>query len=546
MKTCALKTTKRLLTVLFALLALTALAPAQQPVPTDDPLLNALRAELKRAQEIQLPGQKKPYFVQYIVNDADSFGYESSLGAPLNKVRTRTRFITVFVRVGDYAHDNDLGFGMGEYDIISVDDDVVALRRALWLATDRAYKNALQMLTAKESMLKEFESTDDVPSLSRETAVQYFEPRIAVPADTERLERALDAATALYRTDPQLQTLAGSLRLTVNNYYLVNTEGTLMRLAQPGDSVVVHAETQAPDGMRLRRTYSLETRSLEDLPSADQLKTEAAELIKTLKALRAAPAVASEYRGPVLFSNDAAGTVLESLIAKALVATRPPPGKSGRVVGPYGESYRSRVLPDSVTIVDDPTIATLNGQPLVGSTKYDDEGVKTRPVTLVEKGVLQNYLLSRRPVKDFITSNGHGRNLGPTVMPSPMNLILSSSKGEPFATLKQKLIDMCKERGLDYGYYVGTLGGVENPRLLYRVYVKDGREELVRGGVLDELDTRTLRNDIIAIGNDPLVTNNPANLPASYVAPSILFGELVVKSTTEAKEKLPLYPPPAL
>lgn len=537
---------KRLLTLVLALFSFAALAPAQQPIPTGDPLLNALRAELKRSQQLQLTGQKKPYFVQYIVNDAENLGYDSSLGAPLNKLRSRQRFITVIVRVGDYAHDNDLGFGMGEYDMLAIDDDEVALRRSLWLATDRAYKTALQMLTAKESMQKEFESTDNVPSLSQETPVQYFEPRIALPADTERLERALDAATALYRTDPELQVLAASLRLSVNNYYLVNTEGTVLRLAQPGDSVVVHAETQAPDGMRLRRTYSLETRAIEDLPTADKLKAEASKLIATLKALRAAPAVSSEYRGPVLFSNDAAGTVLESLLAKNLVAMRPPPGKTGRVVGPYGESYRARILPVSVTIVDDPTLKTYAGQPLVGFTPYDDEGVKTRPVTLVENGILQGYLASRRPVKDFLTSNGHGRNLGPSVNPSPMNFILTSSKSESPAALKQKLIDQCKERGLDYGYYVETLGGLENPRLLYRIHVKDGREELVRGGVLDELDTRTLRNDIVAIGNDPLVSNNPANLPASYVAPSLLFGELVVKSSTEAKEKLPQYPAPAL
>lgn len=540
MKRCAL-----LLVLAFSFAGFTA---AQQPIPSGDPLLTALRQELQRNQDrLQLPGQKKPYFIQYIVNDTDTFAYDSAFGAPVSRIRNRTRFVTIFVRVGDYAHDNDLGYGMGEYDLLAIDDDVTALRRVLWLATDRAYKNALQMLTARQSMEKEFEAgADQVPSLSREAPAQYFEPRITIPADTTALERTLDAATALYRTDPQLQTLAGSLRLTVNNYYLVNTEGTVLRLAQPGDSLIVHAETQAPDGMRLRRTYSLQTRAPEALPDTAKLKAETTRLLNTLKALRAAPAIAEEYRGPVLFSNDAAGTVLEALIAKGLVANRPPPGKSGRVTGPYGESYKARILPDSATVFDDPTISTYAGQPLVGFTLYDDEGVKARKVVLVEKGVLQNYLTSREPVKDFLNSNGHARNLGPAVNPAPMNFILTSSRAEAPAALKQKLIALCKERGLDYGYYVGTLGGVEQPRLLYRVYAKDGREELVRGAVLDELDTRTLRNDIVAFGNDPLVTNNPGNLPASYVAPSILFGELVVRSATEAKERLPLYPPPAL
>ena len=153
---------------------------------------------------------------------------------------------------------------------------------------------------------------------------------------------------------------------------------------------------------------------------------------------------------------------------------------------------------------------------------------------------------ARRPIRDFVTSNGHGRNLGPAVNPSPSNIILKSSKPEPAAALKKRLIALCKERGLEYGYYVGTMAGPETPRLLYRVYVKDGHEQLVRGAVLDELDNRALRNDLIGVGDDPYVSNDPANIPVSYVSPSLLFGEIVVKATPEAKDKLPQYGPPAL
>jgi len=521
-------------------------AVAQQPIPKDDPVMTALRQELQRSQEkLQLAGQKKPYFIEYIVNDTDSFDYESSFGAPLGRLRNHTRQVAVLVRVGDYSQDNDVGFGLGEADLLAIDDDVLAMRHTLWLATDRAYKAALQMLTAKQTALKQYESTDDVPSFSKETPVQYFEPRIALPTETSTLERALDAATGLYRSDAQLQRLAGSLRLSVNNYYVVNSEGTAVRMAQPAHVISIADDTQAADGMKLRRGWGREERALEALPSAADIKHKVEEMMATLKALRSAPAVTDEYRGPVLFSNDAGGTVLAQLLAANLAGNRPGLGKSGRVTGAYGESLHARILPDTVSVIDDPTLATYAGQQLVATTVYDDEGVKARPVTLVDKGVLQNYMLSRRPIRDFITSNGHGRNLGQTINASASNIILKSSKPEPAAALKQKLIALCKERGLEYGYYVGTMAGAETPRLLYRVYVKDGREELVRGGVLDELDTRALRNDLIGVGDDPYVTNEPANIPVSYVAPSLLFGEIVVKATPEAKDKLPQYPPPA-
>src|SRR4029078_8613398 len=125
---------------------------------------------------------------------------------------------------------------------------------------------------------------------------------------------------------------------------------------------------------------------------------------------------------------------------------------------------------------------------------------------------LQDYLSSREPVRDLIRSNGHGRNLGASMDPSPTNFILTSSKAEPAGGLKQKLLATCKERAMEYCYYVKAIAAPEAPRLVYRVYTKDGREELVRGAVLDELDTRALRNDLVAFGDDPYVTNDPANL----------------------------------
>jgi TldD protein len=110
--------------------------------------------------------------------------------------------------------------------------------------------------------------------------------------------------------------------------------------------------------------------------------------------------------------------------------------------------------------------------------------------------------------------------------------------------LKKKLIAMCKDRGLEYGYYVETMGGARAPRLLYRVWVKDGHEELVRGGLFGDLDQRSMRSNIIAAGTDQYVENFVQPYPQSMVAPSILFDDLEVKRQTSNKDKLPEYPAP--
>jgi hypothetical protein len=112
--------------------------------------------------------------------------------------------------------------------------------------------------------------------------------------------------------------------------------------------------------------------------------------------------------------------------------------------------------------------------------------------------------------------------------------------------LKKKLIDLCQQRDLPYCYYVETFGSRLTPRLLYKVWTKDGHEELVRGAAFGDLDIRALRSDLIAAGDESYVDNRLLNIPHSIVAPSILFDELEVKRANQNKEKLPEYPSPAL
>ena len=204
------------------------------------------------------------------------------------------------------------------------------------------------------------------------------------------------------------------------------------------------------------------------------------------------------------------------------------------------------MLPDFLTVVDDPTMKTFQGKTLVGSYEIDEEGVRAASVSVVKDGMLVNYLLGRTPIRDFPESNGHGRGgPGQAPMPSIGNLIVEPKEPVSPEELKKKLIEMCKQENKPYGYYVETLSG-QDPRLLYRVYVDDGHEELVRGAVFNELDTRTLRNDLTAAGDDPLVSNREGNIPSTVICPSILFDELEVKRTEKKNAKLPEYPPPDL
>ena len=197
---------------------------------------------------------------------------------------------------------------------------------------------------------------------------------------------------------------------------------------------------------------------------------------------------------------------------------------------------------------DDPTKKIFGGKTLIGSYDMDDEGVRSTKVPLIQDGQLTNYLLGRIPIRDFPESNGHGRAApGQSTSPNLGNLLVEPKQALSPEELKQKLIEICRQEGKAFGYYAETLGGTAyEPRLLYRVYEKDGHEELVRGAVFDELDTRALRNNLIAAGNDSIADNRDGVIPTSVITPSILFDDLEVKRTDTNNAKLPEYPPPAL
>jgi hypothetical protein len=309
--------------------------------------------------------------------------------------------------------------------------------------------------------------------------------------------------------------------------------------------VFISGSTQAPDGMLLQRSHADDGGDLKDLPSADKFLKTTARILETLKLLREAPVVDEEYRGPVLLSNDAAATVVTELVEPNVLGRKPRLGENGRTTGLWSSSYKSRVLPDFINVYDDPTISSISGEPLSGKYALDDEGVKGQRVSLIEKGELVSYLIGRQPIRDFPASNGHGRAaLSSTASPQPGNLILESVDPQPDAGLKAKLIELCKKRDLPYGFYVETMGPRLEPRLLYRVWAKDGHEELVRGGVFGDLDARSLRSDLIAAGAALAIEDRSDPVWFSVASPALLFDELQVKRSQAAKEKLPEYPAP--
>jgi TldD protein len=514
-----------------------------------DGLLEALLTELDRSKaQLKMDQVQSPYYIEYRVNEVDDFGAEAAFGAVRENQHIHVRVLRVVVRIGDYKQDSYFGRGQGETSILPLDNDPIALRHQIWLATDEAYKAAGQALAEKQAALKQFSADPNpVDDFAKAPPIIAVEPTVSLKVDEAAWKKTLEDVTSLYKQYPDVQSVTVSARFSAINEYLVNSEGTVTRSGKTTYFVQLNSSAQAADGMRLGRSPAYMVARIEELPERDALLADAKKMLETVVALRQAPIVEEEYRGPVLFAADAADDIVASLIGQNVLGRKPQLGKPNRTTGAFATSYKTRVLPNFMTLVDDPTMKEFQGKSVVGNYAVDSEGVKAQAVNVIENGTLTNYLVGRQPLRDIPASNGHGR-AAPGSFPGPSLgvLLVKSSEVQAADALKQKVIQMVKDQDKPYGYRVDTLGPGNAPRLLYRVYAKDGHEELVRGAVFNELDIRAIRNDLIAVGNDPLVSNRSGGAPTTIICPSLLFGELEVKRADTSKDKLPDYPPPPL
>ena len=553
------------LAILLAFLAPVTASLSHAQRPSDhDPMLAAMQAELDREEAgLQLPGMQKPYFIEYRLDDIASYEAVANFGALTREENTRQRIVRVTLRIGSYTADSSSARGDGSLGLAPADDDPQALRYALWIATDEAYKNALRQLSAKQATLKRFEQQSAVPDFAEAKAVTHIEPLHILSLDRDEWKHRLVEASGLYQSLPELASFSqdvqystANLRGAALNRYIVNSEGSQIRNGYTAYAANISVGGQAADGMRLGRDNGTISTRADELESAAAFRQRAINDLKSYNELRHAPLVAAEdYHGPILFSGDASSDVLNRLFVPSVEADRPDLGTAARTQGAYSSSLHARVLPALLAVTDDPLTATFGGKHLLGAYEVDDEGVPAVPTDVVVGGKLQNFLIGREPVRDFPSSNGHGRApiaqpahsrsgvllIKPVVAVAPGSSPQVEQKLLTDADMTAHLLALAREQNRDV-YSVETMAG-EAPRLLYLTH-PDGSRQLVRGAVFDELDNRSLRSSIIAAGGTPYINETFGPVPQTTIAPALLFDDIGVKRANEEQQKLPYYAPP--
>ncbi|HTB92964.1 MAG TPA: metallopeptidase TldD-related protein [Candidatus Sulfotelmatobacter sp.] len=594
-----------------ALFALAAASSTFAQAPADnDHTLQAMKDEMARAKsrlELQIPKLDKPvrpYYIEYRLLDMDIREVVAQYGALVTSNHNRSRVMNVGARVGDYKLDSsnfisDDGFRgfIGPSGTVGIDRDYDSLRQDLWIATDQAFKEAVETYSRKEAYLSSLARQSDIDDFSKVQPVHHIEPLAASDWTSRNWDQEARDTSAAFRAFPQIYESRVTYYLVFMTEYLLTSEGTEVRANHSFAAIESGLSALADDGMQVNHFYATYAPRPADLPSADVVRKALNVAGTELMAMRAAPP-APDYTGPVLFEPRAAGALLAEVLTPSISGARPPlafqpvvdqlmSSLGGR--SDWSGKVGTRVLPASVTLMDNPAATDYHGALLVGGYAIDQEGVAGDKVTLVDEGKLKNLLMSRRPGPDFGNSNGHGRSafLADT-KPVMSNLFFSSSEAVSKEELKKKFLDSCRAEKLEYCMVVremdnpslsllhqddfsellasfgGNAATDRLPLVVYKIFPSDGHEEIVRGARVSGFSPRMLRN-IEGIGNDAVVFNYMQNqtagvsgtalaafgtaqngLPASVVAPSLLFEEVEVRGARGEPKHLPLLPEPPM
>jgi hypothetical protein len=557
--------------------------------PKNDVVMRAMRDELARSiQQLRLDTLPKPYFIAYRVTEGQGTSANGRLGSLVASGDGRgSRVLQVEVRVGDYTFDNTNYYGAGflptqfvGFGSLPVDDDYQELRRQIWLATDRAYKQALEALSQKRAALETRARTEALADFSHEAVTNTVDetPAPAAP-NAQMLETLARDLSATFRTAPEIYNSSVSVQASWSRTVYLNSEGTSYTRSRPHAAVSAQASTQAMDGTALSMAYSVQAPTLADLPSRDSLLSGVRGLAARLTEQRHVP-LADAYDGPVLFEGAAAAELVNRVLAAKLVAMRAPvtsPTFARMVAGPgndWEDLIGSLVLPRWMSVVDDPTLGAMDGH-RVDSYRVDDDGVATRATTVIDHGILKALLTSRTPVTGVEHSTGNRFGGGAR----PMHVVLNADSTLSDADMRRKLIALAAAQGRPYGVVVRQLAGAgssaeDDPQAMVaqmmgqqgrggpavrgmraaKVYA-DGHEEPMRGAEIGGLtassfkdiaaasQTRTVHVDAFSSGAS-MFASNAGSGAVTYLVPSLLFANLSIRKPRGTTPRLPVVPPP--
>lgn len=553
----------------FCALSGAALAPQSAGNAGKSAVLVAMEQELERS--IGAFGAQKPpaYYIGYSVTDVQRAEVQGSNGALLESHEQRARFLQVQVRVGDYKMDNTRKVGdrgmpdFGGAVQVPIEDDVPVLRRAIWLQTDKEYREAaeglLRVQTAKEVKVETQEG--EAPDFSREKPQVSLAATASFQLDRKPWEERVRNYTRIFRDSPVVLNSISTFTATALTEYQVNSEGTRLQFGNVRYRLELFVQGKAADGMDINRYANFDWTDAGKPPDEKNVLETVRQLIRETEDLSKAPLV-EPFAGPAMLTGRAAAVFFHEVFGHRAEGHRQKDINEGQT---FTRKVGEAIMPDFISVISDPTLKQVGSTELLGFYPFDDEGVQAQKVTLVDKGVLRNFLMSRSPLVGFPYSNGHGRRqVGLTPVARQSNLIVVNERADKrlnAKALRQALINEIKKQGKQFGLLIDDIAGGFTftgrglpqafqvlPLVVYKVYADGRPDELVRG--VDIVGTPLVSlTKIAATGDTPEVFNGycgaeSGSVPVSAVSPPILITEMEIQKKETSTDKPPILPHP--
>lgn len=529
-------------------------------VSAQSPLSKILSSELDRNfAALKAKGDPAPYFMGYSVTDSQSNVLRASDGAVSSQNQTRARLLDITVRVGSPKFDNyrRVNGQIPRFTVttaIALEDNPVSIRQAVWLATDRVYRNASQrLIQIKADEKLKAAATDGSDDFSEEAPQVFFQQPPVLKFDSAEWATRLRKLSKDFTKYPGALNSSITLQTERTLETLVTTEGTRLEHGRLFSRIIITTAGKAADGMDLQTMESFETDDSSRLPKDAEILAAVEKAGKNLQDLLRAPP-SDPFVGPAILSGRAAGVFFHEIFGHRIEGHRQKDEGEGQT---FTKSVGKEVLPPFLSVVFDPTIREFQGTMLNGSYLYDDEGVKARRVPIVEDGILKTFLMSRSPIAGFPNSNGHGRRQpGAEIVSRQSNLFVESSKKVSDKELRQMLIEEVKKQGKPYGLFFdqvtsgytttarrGLQAFTVVPLMVYRVY-PDGRpDELIRGVSIVGTPLASFAN-IMATSDKSEIFNGicgaeSGSVPVAAISPELLVSSIEIQRKERSQDQPP-------
>ena len=552
----------------------------------DEQVFEAMNAEIQRAmQHIKIEGMESPYFISLRMQDMKMSFLSSSFGLLVQETWMPSRQVQAVVRIGSPALDNtnfNAGWEFSYYNYASVDlpfeDDVIALRQAFWLTIDDAYKNNLQQFSIKKGYLEKHPQEEypaDFLPAPEKTVLLLAQP---APIQINLFKSYVQKISQNLRMYPFLTQGDVSLIIYDMVQYYFDSEGNRHKRPEQYLVLTVSLEAYTQEWYPLKQYVSWIARDSNGLPKQDVVLAKTDKILTSMKNLLSQKPI-EQYTGPVVFVEQASGQFFLDLLGNGLSRAREPLSAQESYSNPFENSvgfltkrFGLKILPASFEVLDKPNEKEFGNQALAGTIQVDDEGMKSKDITLVSNGKLIGMPMRRSASKKFSEVNGHARG---AVEQSPeatiTNLFIEDKNGLSQDEFLRSVKTAAEDQGMDeilmvlnlkedssssnpddmYSLYSsgGKMSMLSNPSQMVLFNVKTHEKKPVWGLEFSNVNEKSMK-DILASTKEQwlyqALSSTATSSPLSIIAPAILVEEMTLEKTKLEKLRTPSLPMPDL